>query len=106
MDKKFFLLFLLAAVLLALVISPFASSWPDGLERVAENKGFIGKSGAKPVVRSPIPDYLMPGIKNEKAATAVAGVFGTLVVFGVGYGLAALLGRVRRGKRANAPPFS
>lgn len=88
-------MFLLAAVLLALIISPFASSRPDGLERVAEDKGFIEKANARPAVRSPIRDYLMPGIKNEKVATAIAGVLGTLLVFGAAYGLAAVLGAKR-----------
>jgi len=106
MDKKYLLLFLLAAVLLALIISPFASPWPDGLERVAGKKGFIRKAEVKPVMRSLIPDYLMPGIKSEKVATAIAGVVGTLLVFGVGYGLAALLGWAKRSKKDNAPPFS
>jgi len=106
MDRKFLFLFLLAAVLLALILSPFASPWPDGLERVAEKNGFIGKSEVKPVIRSLIPDYLMPGIKNEKVATAVAGVLGTLFVFGLGYGLAALLGHAKRRKKGNAPPLS
>jgi cobalt/nickel transport protein len=106
MDKKFWLLFLLAAVLLALIVSPFVSSWPDGLERVAGNKGFIGKGEVKPAVRSPIPYYLMPGIKNEKVAVAIAGVVGTFLVFGVGCGLASLLGRSKRHKKDNAPPFS
>jgi cobalt/nickel transport protein len=106
MDKKFYLLFLLIAVLLALIVSPFASSSPDGLERVAKDKGFLEKGEVKSTVHSPIPDYLMPGIKNEKIATAIAGVSGTLLVFGFGYGLAALLGRTQRGKKGNAPPLS
>jgi cobalt/nickel transport protein len=98
MDKKFLLLFLLAAVLLALIVSPFASSWPDGLERVAEDKGFLEKGEVKPAVRSPVPDYLMPGVRNEKIATAIAGVLGTLLVFGAAYGLAAVLGIKYKGK--------
>jgi cobalt/nickel transport protein len=96
MNRKYMFLFLLAAVLLALVLSPFASSWPDGLERVAEDKGFIEKGDVEPALHSPVPDYVLPGVKNEKVATALAGVLGTLLTFGVAYGLAALL-RVRKG---------
>jgi hypothetical protein len=33
------------SLLLALFISPFASSSPDGLEKVAETKGFAEKGG-------------------------------------------------------------
>ena len=32
---------LLIAFVLAIVLSPFASSSPDGLEKVGEDKGFI-----------------------------------------------------------------
>jgi len=96
-------IFLLAAILLALVLSPFASSWPDGLERVAEDKGFIEKGHVKPALRSLVPDYILLGIKNKKVATALAGVLGTLLVFGVAYGLAALL-RAAKGDRKRSAP--
>jgi len=95
------LLFLLAAVLLALIISPIASPRPDGLEKVAGDKGFIEKADVKPTVRSPLRDYIMPGIKNEKVATAIAGALGTLLVFGIGYGLAAILGAKQRNKKGS-----
>jgi len=91
MGKKEILFGLIFAVLLALLIAPFASPWPDGLEKVAEKKGFLEKSEVKPAVSSPMPGYIWPGIKNEKIATSIAGIAGTLVVFGLGYGLAAVL---------------
>ncbi|MDP3047215.1 MAG: energy-coupling factor ABC transporter permease [Chloroflexota bacterium] len=68
------------AVLLAL-LSPFASTHPDGLEWVAEQQGFLG--AAQPPVLSIIPDYLFPGIANDTMATIVAGIVGVLIVFGV-----------------------
>ena len=91
MNKKEILLGLLVAIFLALIFSPFASPWPDGLEKVAEDKGFLEKGEIEPVLSSPIPDYTWPGLENEKLATSAAGVFGTLIVFGLGYGLAALV---------------
>jgi len=81
-------------LLLALVIalfSPLASPHPDGLERVAEDKGFLDR--AKEAPYQLIPDYLFPGIENEQLATIVAGLLGTLVMFGVGFGLAWALRR-------------
>lgn len=93
MNKRDILIGLGFALIVALILSPFASPKPDGLERVAENKGFLEKGEVKPILPSPIPDYTFPGIHNEKAATAVAGVAGTLVVFGLGYGLAKILKR-------------
>lgn len=91
MNKKDILFGLLAALFLALALSPFASSFPDGLERVAEDKGFLEKGEGDPVVASPVPDYSWPGIRSEKLATSAAGVMGTLLVFGVAYGFGVLL---------------
>jgi len=96
MGKKEIFFGLVVAVFLALLIAPLASSWPDGLERVAENKGFLEKGEVKPAVSSPIPDYAWPGIKNEKVATSIAGAAGTLIVFGFGYGLAFVIKKLRK----------
>ena len=63
---------------LLLIISPLASSKPDGLEWVAENLGFL--SLAQDASYEIIPDYAVPGIQNEAAATILAGVIGTAIV--------------------------
>lgn len=89
MNKKEVIFGLLAAVFLAVLISPFASSSPDGLEKVAEDKGFLEKGEIAPALVSPVPDYAWPGIKNGKLATSLAGAAGTLAVFGLGYLIAA-----------------
>lgn len=82
---------LLAAVLVAALLSPLASSNPDGLERVATDLGFIEKGEGSQVMESPVPDYTFPGIENGAVATAVAGVAGTALTFAAMYGLARLL---------------
>ena len=76
---------LLAAIALA-VFAPLASIHPDGLEWVAEQKGFLDL--AKNPVYKVIPDCLFPGISNEALATIIAGVIGALLVFGVVIGIA------------------
>jgi len=93
MDKKEILLWLLAALVLAFFISPFASGSPDGLEKVAEDKGFLEKGEIAPFVNSPVPDYTWPGIKHEGTATGLAGIFGTLIVFGIAYGIGVIIKR-------------
>lgn len=65
---------LLLALFLAIFVSPFASPWPDGLESVVVRDG-------NPILSAIIPDYIFPGIKNEKIATSIAGMFGTILVF-------------------------
>ena len=79
---------LLLALLLA-ILSPLASSSPDGLERVAEDKGFI-VAALEPFFEI-LPDYVIPVVTNEALATILAGILGTLILFGIGYGLAKLL---------------
>lgn len=84
---------LVIALFLAGIISMFASERPDGLERVAEDKGFLEKGEVEPPIHSPIPDYVWPGLENEKLATSIAGIVGTIIVFGLGYGVAVLMKR-------------
>ena len=91
MNKREIIFGLFVAVLVALLLSPLASSWPDGLEKVAEDKGFLEKGEIEPALVSPIPDYVWPGINNEAVATSLAGIVGTLMVFGLGFGLAGLI---------------
>ncbi len=89
---------LLIALLVAAVLSPLASSSPDGLERVATDLGFIDKGEGKNIIDALIPDYLFPGIENEAVATAAAGVLGTLITFGAAYGLARLVKKREAGR--------
>jgi len=94
MKSKWWLISLV--VCLAVVcFSPLASSSPDGLERVAEDKGFIDLGREAPF--QVITDYVFPGIENEALATILAGLIGTLVLFGVAYGTAWLV-KSRKGE--------
>jgi len=87
----------LAIALVLALFSPLASPHPDGLERVAEDLGFIER--AQEPLYQVIPDYVFPGISNEALATIAAGIVGTLIVYSIAVGLAALL---RRRERATA----
>ncbi len=93
MRSKWWLIGLLVCLVIA-CLSPLASSSPDGLERVAEDKGFVGLAVGAPF--QIIADYVFPGIENEALATILAGLIGTLVLFGTVYGLAWLVSS-RRG---------
>jgi cobalt/nickel transport system permease protein len=79
-DLKSFVVYgLLIALALALFVSPFASKWPDGLDRVSEQLGFSERAAAP--IKSPLADYKVPGFHSAAVATALAGFIGTLVVF-------------------------
>ena len=73
------------AVILA-ILSPLASSHPDGLEWVAEQKGVL--SNAQPAFYNIIPDYVLPGLSNEAVATILAGIIGASIVFVVAFSVA------------------
>ena len=95
--RTWWLIGLLIALGVAL-LSPLASPYLDGLERVAEDQGFIERAEDAPY--EILPDYVFPGIQNEALATIVAGLVGTLVVFGIAYGLAWVARRRRTGPSA------
>jgi len=76
----------LGMALLLAVLSPLASTHPDGLIWVARQEGFLAAARA-PFYRI-IPSYIFPGILNKSLATIVAGILGTLLVFGVALGVA------------------
>jgi len=94
--------FLLAGLLVALVlaglVSGFASSSPDGLEKVAQDKGFLATAEDSALAESPLADYGVSGVDNERLSTGLAGVIGVGITFAFGLGLFAL---VRRGRRTD-----
>jgi cobalt/nickel transport system permease protein len=78
----------LGIALLLAVASPLASAHPDGLMWVAEQKGFL--EAARGPLYKIIPGYAVPGISNSATATILAGVLGTLLVFGLALAIAYL----------------
>jgi cobalt/nickel transport protein len=82
--------FLLAGVLVSLavagVLSFYASSSPDGLEKVAEDKGFLDTAKESVNSGTPLADYGVVGIENERLSVGLSGLVGviaTLLVAGL-----------------------
>ncbi|HPY04151.1 MAG TPA: energy-coupling factor ABC transporter permease [Spirochaetota bacterium] len=67
----------LAAFIMALVISPFASSFPDGLESAAGHLGILKESA--PLFVTPLSDYTVSG-SDKFWAVSLAGAFGILLI--------------------------
>jgi cobalt/nickel transport protein len=74
--KKYFALVALIMAFLAVLI-PFASSNPDGLEKVATT---FGVEEHAPFWNGIVFNYSFGAIENPYISTLAAGVFGTLVV--------------------------
>lgn len=80
---------LLASGIIAGIMSPFASGFPDGLEWVAQKYQFLHESA--PTFVSPLPDYTVAAISNEMLATALAGLLGVTITFLIAWFAAKLL---------------
>jgi len=87
----------LGVALLIALFSPFASSQPDGLERVAEDKGFSGLADSPPYQL--INDYVFPWVSNEHLATVLSGMMGVVIVAAVVFAVAFLLARPGAARR-------
>jgi PDGLE domain len=92
--KWFTILALALAIGLGTAASPFASSSPDGLERVADDKAFLDDGRPAAIQEdAPVPDYAFPGIDDPHLATGMAGFVGTLGVFMLGAAVALVVRR-------------
>ena len=91
---------LIVALLLAGVVSYYASSSPDGLEKVAADKGL--DAGAKPhgLGNGPLADYGVKGVNDQRLSVGLAGVVGVGVTFALAGGMFLL---VRRRGAATGP---
>jgi hypothetical protein len=87
---------LLVALFLAGVVSYYASSSPDGLNRVAEDHGFSHTQKKHASESSPFAGYGTRGVHDKRLSGGVAGVAGSLVVLALAGGLALVVRR--RGK--------
>lgn len=82
-------IFAISALIIGLVLSPFANGFPDGLEWVAEKYAFLTESA--PLFASPFNDYSLSSINNEILAVGVAGFIGVIITFSAVVGLGFLL---------------
>jgi hypothetical protein len=85
--KRFFIGFLVVSLILAGIVSYYASSNPDGLEKVASDKGISAKEKDHSLKDSPFGDYGVKGIDNSRLSGGLSGVIGVGVVLLVGGGL-------------------
>jgi cobalt/nickel transport system permease protein/cobalt/nickel transport protein len=102
LDRKSVALFvvggLLVALGLALFVSPFASSSPDGLNRVAIDAGFADTEKEHALQGGPLAGYEVEGVEDERLSTGLSGVIGVATTFGIASILFGAL-RVSRSRR-------
>jgi cobalt/nickel transport system permease protein len=73
-----------SALGLVLFLSPFASTWPDGLESVGSTLGFSQRALESQQSAHLFSEYAFPGITSAPLGTIIAGTMGVIVVALVG----------------------
>ena len=94
---------LLVAIGLAMLVSGFASSSPDGLEKVAEDHGIAANARQHLFENGPLAGYAVKGVGNDRVGTAISGLIGVLVTFGIGLALFAAVRALRSGRDRSEP---
>jgi hypothetical protein len=87
------------SLIIAGVVSFYADANPDGLERVAEDQGFLESAQESANANLVTADYGIAGVEDERLSVGLAGVLGVVVVIAVAFGLFWFLGR---GKKTSA----
>ena len=96
-NRAFVIAGLGTALLVAIFLSPFASKNPDGLDRVSQDLKFEHKAAEDAPARklpfyAVFDEYALRGVP-EAVATPIAGLVGTLAVFGLAWGIGKLMVR-------------
>lgn len=82
--KKFFIGFAFVSLLIAGVLSYFASGDPDGLDKTVEDTGIAEHAQEHPFAGSTFADYALGG---DDKFTGLAGALGVIVVLAVSFSL-------------------
>ncbi|MFD7468596.1 energy-coupling factor ABC transporter permease [Streptomyces tendae] len=99
--RKVWITGLVASLLLAGFVSFYASANPDGLEKVASDKGIDEKAKEHANADSPLADYGVKDIANARVSGGLAGVIGVGVTVVAG---SAVFWAVRRRRSDDASP--
>lgn len=87
LQNKFLRAGLLVSLAIAGVLSYYASSHPDGLEKVAEDKGFLDTAKDSVNAGTPLADYGITGLENERLSVGLSGIIGVIVTLIVAFAI-------------------
>ncbi|MBF2065549.1 MAG: energy-coupling factor ABC transporter permease [Calothrix sp. C42_A2020_038] len=89
-EFKGWLVPIVSILIVAGILSLFASTFPDGLDWVAEQIGFDKLAdNVRVAVPTPFADYQVEGL--DKLGTSIAGILGSIVCFALAFGLARVM---------------
>ncbi|MFF4222765.1 energy-coupling factor ABC transporter permease [Streptomyces sp. L500] len=96
---------LVLALALAGFVSYYASTSPDGLEKVAHDKGIDARAEQHAAKDSPLADYQVKDVGDARLSGGLAGVIGVGATLAVGTGVFVVVRR-RRNRAESAAPVS
>ena len=91
--KTFLISGFVASFFLAGVVSFYASSHPDGLEKVAQDIGFSETAKEHANANGALADYGIKGVDNSRLSTGLAGILGVIATGVASTGLFMLVRR-------------
>lgn len=98
-QKTFLITGFIASLFLAGIVSFYASSSPDGLEKVAGDIGFVDTAKENTNSEGILADYGVKGVDNQRLSTGAAGIIGVVATAAISTGLFALIRRKSGGKK-------
>lgn len=97
MTKKGVWTVIFVGIAVSLIVAGFVSFYadpnPDGLEKVAEDTGFIDTAQDSANAEIPLADYGVAGVEDERLSVGLAGIIGVGIMAIVGFGLFYLLAK-------------
>ena len=89
---------LVLSLVLAGGLSYYASSEPDGFEKSAGEIGFLDTAEDSPLADSPLADYGVGGVENERLSGGLAGVIGVASTAAISFGIFYTLRRFNKSR--------
>ena len=99
----FVLIGIATAVALVILVAPNANPNPDGLEKVAVDKGLDTEVRDHAFADGPLADYGVSGLDNRYVGTWAAGLIGVAATFAIGAGVVYVTRRSRRSSQPSPP---
>lgn len=95
---------LLLALLLVFLVAPHASSNPDGLEKIAADKGLDTHVRSNATSDGPLAQYDVAGIHDNGLSTGTARIVGVAITFGAAFGVSKIVKATRSRTLAENTP--
>jgi cobalt/nickel transport protein len=89
---------LVLSLVLAGGLSYYASSQPDGFEKSAGEIGFLDTAEESPLAGSPLAEYGVAGVENERLSGGLAGVIGVASTAAISFGIFYALRRFNKSR--------